>query len=223
MIYLVFGADRDVEIESLFDFWETLNIYNANQNVMVSINLENKKASEMIKSFSLSGLKGVSGIDGIGYLNLYKLKLTMCNITDISWISSLTNLKCLDLSNNNITDIGSLGGLKNIGKSSSDFIINSGSCFILKNNNISNLTPLEGTIDNDEKVSYTFLDVSNNALDGYGVYNNVETLLKLQKAGLKKVNISGNSFTDSEIQDLVHGKEINEVTYSGFGEGNVIK
>ena len=84
--------------------------------------------------------------------------------------------------------------------------------FRLSKNSISDLTPLAEAIGSDGEIGYTSLDVRNNSLDGYSVANNIEALLKLHKAGLKKVYITGNSFSENEVNDLINGKTIEGVT-----------
>ena len=141
---------------------------------------------------------------------------------NISWISNLVSLKYLDLSENNITDISFLGSLEKIGESSEDVAVDSSDCFYLNNNSISDITPLALAIGKDGVISYKSLNVSYNSLDGSTVADNVGALLKLHKAGLEKVTIKGNNFTDNEIQELINGRTIDGDVYAGFGEGNVI-
>lgn len=114
------------------------------------------------------------------------------------------------MSTNKLTDISALSGLENL------------TTLVLNDNNISDLTPLVQAIGDDNIIGYTTLNVSNNALDGSSVSDNVLNLLKLHKAGLQSVTITGNSFTANEVSELINGKTVDGVTYAGFGSGKVI-
>ena len=187
------------------------------------IDFSDFSGSGIIFSLKLENMNNVIALNNLGNLtNLEKLTITSSQINDVSWISSLTNLKYLDLYNNKITDISALSNLENIDmKVTSDSGIKEDD-FRLSKNSISDLTPLAEAIGSDGEIGYTSLDVRNNSLDGYSVANNIEALLKLHKAGLKKVYITGNSFSENEVNDLINGKTIEGVTYSGFGKENVI-
>ena len=132
-------------------------------------------------------------------------------ISDISWISGMTQILNLDLLDNNINNISSLSKLENL------------TSLNLSKNSIVDLTPLAEAIGNDEAIGYKTLDISYNSLEGSTVVDNVGTLLKLHKAGLQKVTITGNNFSEKDVEELKNGKKINGIDYPGFGEGNVIK
>ena len=150
---------------------------------------------------------------------LNKLKINDSKITDVSFLNKLINIKYLDLSNNDIVDISSLSKLENIDMKNNNNVKEK---FNLSNNILTNLTPLSKAIGRDGIINYTELDVRNNSLDGYTVADNISALLKLHAAGLQKVYITGNNFSENEIQELINGKTIDGVSYSGFGSGNVI-
>lgn len=218
------STGRSVILPSDFTskFW-SISAYDSDKGKQRTIDISNFSSSGIVTKFIAENKSKINGIEKIKNLTgLDYLRLINCNITDISWISSLTNLKYLNLENNKISNISYLSTLENI-----DMKVTSGNSFTqytfsLKNNNISDITPLATAIGTDGKINYTSLDISNNTLEGYTVANNIEALLKLHKAGLNKVIVTGNSFSENDIRDLKNGKTINNVEYPGFGESNVI-
>ncbi|MBR2290575.1 MAG: hypothetical protein IJ867_08420 [Clostridia bacterium] len=147
------------------------------------------------------------------YLGLSTFSLKTSQIKNCNELGSLIGLKSLTLENNkSFSDISGLSTLKNL------------TTLVLDGNNITNLSPLLGTINESGKIGYTSsLNLSNNpSLDGYTFGDNIAVLLKLHAAGLKKVTLTGCSFSGNEIQELINGKTIDGVTYAGFGSGNVI-
>lgn len=169
-----------------------------------------------ITTLTLTGLAGIKNFSNISYLTtLSSLNLSNDRISNISGISSLVNLTTLDLSNNSITDISQLSTLENL------------TTLNLYGNNITNLTPLVSAIGSDNHIGYTVLDIRENALDGYTVVDNITALLKLHAAGLTKIQITGNNFSENEINELKNGKTVTnsdgtKTTYQGFGGENVI-
>ena len=144
------------------------------------------------------------------------ISITNTDMSSTNWVSNCSVLEKLDLTNNYISDLKGLGNLKNLTNLN------------LRNNLIIDVTPLINNItyngDSDKlgTIKYTVLDLRNNSLDGYTVADNISALLKLHAAGLQKVYITGNNFSENEIQELINGKTIDGVSYSGFGSGNVI-
>ena len=209
--------------EKFADMFNEITLNCNSDSDKVKIDFSNFNKCGILKKLDITNKGGILGAEKIGCMtNLKKLRLENVNINNIAWISSLVDLNYIRLSNNNITDISSLGSLENIGKNSEDYTIDSDDCFYLNKNNISDITPLAEAIGEDGVINYTTLNISNNSLDGYSNGNNIETLLRLHKAGLRKVIITGNYFTTNEINSLRDGMTINGVLYEGFGSGNVV-
>ncbi len=114
------------------------------------------------------------------------------------FLSNLTNLEYLNLSNNEITNINYLSSLSNL------------RCLILKNNSISSLYPLKNLnnlgeyfIDATGNQQRGYLDVSNNCIYDTGAYqtsdgkienfNNIEILANLNKNGSLKILYINNN------------------------------
>ncbi len=136
----------------------------------------------------------INGCTKISSLNLEKmnqLKIVKIFENSLSRITLPQNIEDITLYSNNISDITFISGLKKI------ISLN------LKNNNITDLRPLENIIENG-KIKFTSLDLSNNVLQTttVGGHNNIDTLTKLFDAGLRSLNISGNNFTPGSTDSL---------------------
>jgi len=189
------------------------------------INVGNLTTPGVLYHLNLNGMMTIENISSLRNLTgLTELELYNDNISDISWISSLTSLKRLTLSGNNINDISALAYLENIDMLNTD---GNRDVFSLANNNITDLTPLVTAIGNDNSIGYRDLSLVNNSLEGYTVADNITALLKLHAAGLIRVRITGNHFSENEVSELINGKTVDNgdgttTTYTGFGAGNVI-
>ena len=73
----------------------------------------------------------------------------------------------------------------------------------LNDNNISDVAPLIGMIENN-KIKFNTLNLSNNLLQTVTVEgkNNIEALKTLYDAGLRNLDISGNNFTAGSTDEL---------------------
>jgi len=186
-----------------------------------SLDLTDIKAKSIYLTGSISSFNSVSGnscllnvANTVETFSAIRLKLTKIpsfangstpknidlssnNISDISSVANLTTLQTLNLSNNYVSDLSSLLGL-------------------ISENNVTS----------EKSTDLIELNLSNNSLDGYSVADNITALLKLHKAGLQKVTITGNNFSANEVNELINGKTVTEngvtTTYAGFGSGNVI-
>lgn len=118
-------------------------------------------------------VKGVEYSVGLTELNLSGKKLEN---DDIKILSKMTNLRSLDLSNNNISDISALGGLTNI------------TYLNLDNNKISDISAIENI-----KCLET-LWLNNNSVSDISVLANMKSL--------KSLNISGNKISEEKIKIL---------------------
>ena len=175
------------------------------------INLKTFASNTFTNKIQINTSCGLSNLEYFGKnRSITNITFDNVNLSNTSWLSEMTQVTNLKLSRNNINDISSFSNLTKLEK------IN------LNTNNITNLTPLVQAIGDDNKINYTELDIRYNSLDGYTVADNISALLKLHAAGLQKVYITGNNFSENEIQELINGKTIDGVSYSGFGSGNVI-
>ena len=198
----------------------------ASKKCKLTFNKFNENEQSVVSNLNIYGWGETENASELGNLNgLSYLRLTNSGVKDISWIRSLTNLTYLDLNSNGFSDISSLGALEKI-----NMIDENGEeqWFNLSSNSIQNLTPLVNAIGNDEKIEYHYLDLHTNSLSTSAGIDNVELLLKLHKAGLKRVNVSGNSFTTADINALKNGKIYYEedgvterINYEGFGDSYV--
>ena len=180
---------------------------------------------------NIGSLKELGTCSNLKYLSLYRLNLTslegieLCNnletlmvngntveISNISSISNLTNLKSLYLNKCGIGNITALAELKQIETSyNEDGALVS---LILSNNPITDITPLENMIDSaTNKINFTELNLNNCLLEGSIVANNLQTLQKLKSAGLQKIYISGNRFSENDINKIINI----------FGKNNVVR
>ena len=134
------------------------------------------------------------------------------DISNISSISNLTNLKSLYLNKCGIGNVTALAALKQIETSyNEDGALVS---LILSNNPITDITPLENMIDSaTNKINFTELNLNNCLLEGSIVANNLQTLQKLKSAGLQKIYISGNRFSENDINKIINI----------FGKNNVVR
>ena len=195
-------------------------------------NLEGISSLTSLETLSLSNFSNLNDASGIeSLINLRSLTLenmsklsTGFNIEGLSLLTQLkidkttissnvklpTNLISLTLTNNRFNNLIFLSNVEGL------------TTLNLSNNSISILAPLVDVIGTDNKIDYTELNISNNSLDGYTVADNITALLKLHVAGLTKIYITGNNFSENEVNELINGKIIDGVAYSGFGSGNVI-
>ena len=167
--------------------------YRIDGNCNLLSNFHNLKSLTIYKYNNSDIINGISKI-----VSLEDLNLSGNNIGNINELTDLNNLTTLRLVANNISDITALSNLKNL------------SYVMLNENCISNLKPLEKLIENENNLQTLYLN--NNNLENYVTQNvngqvilidNIEILKKMNKAGLKELNISGNSFQDtSELKKL---------------------
>ena len=197
-------------------------------NKAYGVNINSFTTAGTISSFTLSRMKHITGLSNIGNLtNLEYLNLNGDKINNISWISTLTKLTYLNLSSNDLSNISGLSSLEKIDMKRLD----NGSIvqdnFNLNDNHITDITPLATAIGSDNAIGYRTLNLTNNSLDGYSVADNITALLKLHAAGLTKVIITGNNFSENEVNELKNGKTVTnsdgtKTTYAGFGSANVV-
>ena len=145
--------------------------------------LEELYASDTSKLTSLKGIEN--------NINMKTISISSSGLYDIDSLKQLRDITNLTLSKCKITDISFIGNLNKI--------VN----LNLKDNNISNLKPLEKIITNG-KTTCSSLLLSNNIIQTTTLngYNNVETLKKLYDAGLRDLDISGNNFTAGSTDEL---------------------
>jgi hypothetical protein len=116
---------------------------------------------------------------------LRKLDLWGNQITDITPLANLTNLESLSLSNNQITDISPLANLTNLG---GPFGV-----LELSNNNISDLSPLSGL------TNLYWLSLENNNISDL---TPLESLVNLNVGMFNSHTLRGNNVTDEQIEAL---------------------
>ena len=186
--------------------------YNFLNGIVDFIDIEKMNKLETIYVSLNSGINNIKNIENIANCtNLKSITIyNATNLVDLTMLKNIEGLTELRCSNSKLSDITGLSNLKNL------------KIISLDGGNITNLTPLVSSIGDDNKINYTELDIKNNSLDGYTVADNISALLKLHAAGLQKVYITGNNFSENEIQELINGKTIDGVNYSGFGSGNVV-
>ena len=145
-----------------------------NKSNLVELAMENNK-----KMFNLDLSKCES---------LENLKINNSNLNSIKLNEKI---KYIDLNQNKISDLNFLLTLNNLKE------------IKLRENNITNLKPLENLISNG-KTDCVLLELSNNIIQTttVGGHNNVETLKKLYNAGLRDLDISGNNFTTGSTEEL---------------------
>ena len=140
-------------------------------------------------------------LSSISYLDLSGYNLTN---NDLNVLKYFTSLKCLDISNNNITDISSLSTLKELtileasnNKITDISVLSSFTkleTLYLENNNISDITPIKDLFE------LTILLLDNNKLTNYtNVFNNLNGLSILS---LENCNIGDITFGSNEILSL---------------------
>jgi len=143
-------------------------------------------------------VKGIQNLAGLEYcVYLCELELFSNNLSDLSPLSSLTNLQRLDLKFNNISDLSPLSSLTNL------------EVLSLKINNISDLSPLAGL------TNLEYLDLGNNNISDISpmsgltnleylslVMNNISDLSPLvENSGLgsgDEIYLEGNNLDLSE-------------------------
>jgi len=198
-----------------------------NRNKITSFSgSENMESIIGVKYGNNGTITTMDGIDGASSLKC--LKIYNCpKLSDFTALESLNGITFLDIHNTGLSNISFISNMTNLDmkdytsygkyKNTYDSTLN------LSNNNIVDLRPFSVLVDNcNGHINFTSLDLSNNSLDGYSITNNVEILLKLHSAGLIHVNITGNNFTDMEVNQLLNGATINGVEYTGFGAGHVV-
>ena len=145
--------------------------------------LQELYASDTSKLTSLNGIENNS--------NMNTISISSSGLYNIDSLKQLSNMTYLTLNKCKITDISSLENLKQI--------VN----LDLSENNISNLKPLEKIITNG-KTTCSSLILSNNIIQttAFDGHNNIEILENLYKAGLRKLDVSGNNFTSGSTDKL---------------------
>ncbi len=165
--------------------------------------LDKLKEMKMLNSLSLRYCQitneDLKFIDGIA--NLKALDLSSNEITDISSMNNLTNIESLRLDNNQIEDVSCLSGcreMKNLYLNENKI---SDISFIAGLSNITNLGLSNNNIEDISSIAYLknlyFFEISNNNV------TNLDSIRNLRN--IKNVNFSGNHITDfTPVLELVN-------------------
>lgn len=173
----------------------------------LSIGVSSSSQSAVGKIVDISGISNTTGLTNFQISR-------HSNLSDITPISSLTNLNTLVISKCNVSDISALKNLTNL------------KTVNLSNNRISNLVPLKGHYQiGNGNVSSCYLNLSNNAIYNKVTYyendveiteDNIEILADLNKNGyLRSLYLSGNDGI-TDFSALTQSTTWNKNYCSGF-------
>ena len=157
------------------------------------LNLYSLSAASNLQELSLSRVNDWRElVNAVDMTTLYELDITHSNISDLSFLSSATNLERLRLSNNQIVDLGTLSSLANL------------KYLYLDNNQIVDLEPLKGLANLES------LSLNNNQIVDLGTLSSLPNL--------KYLHLNNNQIVDLEplkglanLEHLyLHSNQIND-------------